>query len=224
MRSMAENRRANSLRDGTSVVLDYGTRAEAIRRIRWAIILLMSVLVVGTAGYVAFFDWGFLDALYMTVITAGTIGFEEVYDLDYSPGGRVWTMLVFFGGVGALGYATTSFVALAVEGTVRGYFRERRMRAEIDKLNDHYILCGYGRVGRQVAEEFTTDGVPFVVIDQRSETVEECLRTAPRYTRRSLGRRYPRRGRHPACEGPRRRGRLGRRQRLRGALGPQDQP
>ena len=51
------------------------------------------------------------------------------------------------------------------------------MRAEIDKLNDHYILCGYGRVGRQVAEEFTTDGVPFVVVDQSSETVEECLKT-----------------------------------------------
>jgi voltage-gated potassium channel len=64
---------------------------------------------------------------------------------------------------------------LAVEGTVRGYFRNRRMRTEIHKLSSHYILCGFGRVGRQVAREFTLEGVPFVVIDQDSQRVEECL-------------------------------------------------
>ena len=124
---MAENGRASS-RSNTTVILDYGSRSEAIRRIRLALLLLAAVLVVGTVGYAVFFGWSFLDALYMTVITAGTIGFEEVHDLDYSPGGRVWTMLVFLGGVGALGYATTSFVALAVEGEVRGYVRERWRR------------------------------------------------------------------------------------------------
>jgi voltage-gated potassium channel len=84
-------------------------------------------------------------------------------------------MALIISGVGALGYATTSVVALAVEGTVRGYFRERRMRAEIDKLNAHYVLCGFGRVGRQVAQEFTIDNVPFVVVDQDPAKVEDCL-------------------------------------------------
>ena len=75
-------------------------------------------------------------------------------------------------GVGTLFYAAVSFVELVVEGTVRGYFVRRRVKAEIDKLNDHYVLCGYGRVGRQVAREFATDGTGFVVVDQQETSVE----------------------------------------------------
>jgi voltage-gated potassium channel len=62
-----------------------------------------------------------------------------------------------------------------VEGTIRGYFGRRRMEAAIRKLNGHYILCGYGRVGRQVAAEFALDDLPFVIIEQEPETVEECI-------------------------------------------------
>jgi voltage-gated potassium channel len=151
----------------------FGSRTDAIRRIRRAIGLLAIITVVGTLGYIVLEGWSFIDALYMTVITVGTIGFGEVNTLDST--GRIWTMALIISGVGALGYATTSVVALAVEGTVRGYFRERRMRAEIDKLNAHYVLCGFGRVGRQVAQEFTIDNVPFVVVDQDPAKVEDCL-------------------------------------------------
>jgi voltage-gated potassium channel len=66
-------------------------------------------------------------------------------------------------------------VELAVEGAVRGYFERRRMTAEVYKLNGHYVLCGFGRVGRQVARGFTIEGVPFVVVDNDPERVEECL-------------------------------------------------
>jgi voltage-gated potassium channel len=133
------------------------------------------VVVVGTLGFILFDRWSFMDALYMTMITVSTTGFEEVHDLDNSMALRVWTMIIMVSGIGALGYATTSLVALAVEGTVRGYFMERRMRKEISKLSGHYILCGFGRVGRQVAHEFALDGVPFVLIDQDPHKVEECL-------------------------------------------------
>ena len=150
-------------------------RGEGAWRVRRAVGLLAIITVVGTLGYIVFEGWSFIDALYMTIITIGTIGFKEVHDLDDNLVGRVWTMVLIISGVGALGYATTSLVALAVEGTVRGYFRERRMRREVGKLNNHYVLCGYGRVGRQVAEEFARDDVPFVVIEQKPETVEECL-------------------------------------------------
>lgn len=136
--------------------------------------MLSGIIVVGTTGYIAL-GWDFLDALYMTVITVGTIGFEEVNDLDEDPLGRVWTIILIISGVAVLGYATTSLVALAVEGTVRDYFRSRRIRGEISKLDGHYILCGYGRVGRRVAAEFTTDGVPFVVIEQDPRIVDECI-------------------------------------------------
>jgi voltage-gated potassium channel len=78
-------------------------------------------------------------------------------------------------GVGTLFYTAVSFVELVVEGTIRGYFARRRMDATIDKLSGHCILCGYGRVGRQVAQEFSDNGVPFVVVDQDPKKVEECL-------------------------------------------------
>ena len=152
---------------------DYGPRGEAVRRIRRAVAALLLIIAVGTGGFMLFEGWSFMDALYMTVISVSTTGYGEVHSLDDS--GRLWAMTLIIGGVTAFGYATTSLVALAVEGTVRGYFRERRMRTEINKLNGHYILCGYGRVGRQVAGEFVLDGVPFVVIEQDPGTVEECL-------------------------------------------------
>ena len=117
--------------------------------------------------------WGITDALYMTVITLTTVGYREVRALDAT--GQLWTMLLLITGVGTLFYAAVSSVELVVEGTIRGYFGRRRMESAISKLSGHQILCGYGRVGRQVAAEFASDGVPFVVIDQDPETVEECL-------------------------------------------------
>ena len=158
----------------TALEAVFGPEGEAGRRIRLAILMLSGIIVVGTMGYLSL-GWSFLDAFYMTVITVGTIGFEEVRDLDESVAGRLWTIILIISGVAVLGYATTSLVALAVEGTVRDYFRSRRMRSEIAKLSGHYVLCGYGRVGRQVATEFDHDDVPFVVVDQDLRVVEECL-------------------------------------------------
>ena len=160
--------------DRTAFEAVFGPTGEAVRRIRIAILMLSGIIVVGTIGYVAL-GWSLLDALYMTVITIGTIGFEEVRNLDDDVAGRLWTIVLIISGVAVLGYATTSLVALAVEGTVRDYFRSRRMRGEISKLSGHYILCGYGRVGRQVAAEFALDDVPFVVIEQNPRIAEECL-------------------------------------------------
>ena len=84
-------------------------------------------------------------------------------------------MVLLITGVGTLFYAAVTSVELAVEGAVRGYFERRRMAAEVYKLNGHYVPCGFGRVGRQVAREFTIEGVPFVVVDNDPERVEECL-------------------------------------------------
>jgi voltage-gated potassium channel len=84
-------------------------------------------------------------------------------------------MVLLITGVGTLFYAAVSAVELAVEGAVQGYFERRRMMARIDKLNGHYVLCGFGRVGQQVAREFTRDGVPFVIVDNDPQKVEECL-------------------------------------------------
>ncbi|HEX2742768.1 MAG TPA: potassium channel protein [Rubrobacter sp.] len=145
----------------------------ALRRVQSAVVALAVITGVGVLGYMVFEGWSFTDSLYMTVITVTTVGYREVRVLDVS--GQLWTMLLLITGVGTLFYAAVSSVELAVEGTVRGYFGRRRMKSAIGMLNGHYILCGYGRVGRQVAREFAADEVPFVIVDQDPEVLDECL-------------------------------------------------
>jgi voltage-gated potassium channel len=136
---------------------------------------LTAITIIGTLGYVLLMGWSLLDALYMTVITVGTIGYEEVHDLSNDPAGRLWTIVLIISGVASLAYAASTIGEFIVEGTVRGYFQRRRMEAAIDKLSGHYILCGYGRVGREIADEFAAEGVDFMVIDQEEPNIEECL-------------------------------------------------
>ncbi|HEU4847985.1 MAG TPA: potassium channel protein [Rubrobacteraceae bacterium] len=145
----------------------------AVRRIERTLLALGAIMVIGVVGYIVFEGWSFTDAVYMTVITVTTVGYREVRPLDTT--GQLWTMVLLITGVGTLFYAAVSSVELVVEGAIRGYFGRRRMQAAVGKLNGHYILCGYGRVGRQVAREFARDGVPFVVVDQEPGIIEECL-------------------------------------------------
>src|SRR5829696_1148480 len=144
-----------------------------LRRVWTTFLALGAIIVLGVLGYMLFEGWSFMDALYMTAITVTTVGYKEVHELDTT--GRLWTMALLITGVGTLFYAAVSSVELAVEGAVRGYFERRRVRARINKLNGHYILCGFGRVGRQVAREFALDSVPFVVINNDPQKVDECL-------------------------------------------------
>jgi voltage-gated potassium channel len=145
----------------------------APRRVRGALLALGTITVTGVLGYMVLEGWSFTDALYMTVITLTTVGYREVHTLDTT--GQLWTMFLLVTGVGTLFYAAVSSVELVVEGTMRGFFGRRRMEAAINKLQGHYILCGYGRVGRQVAREFSGEGVPFVIIEQEPGTAEECV-------------------------------------------------
>src|SRR5918998_4937931 len=144
-----------------------------LRRVWTAFLALGVICVLGVLGYMVFEGWSFMDALYMTVITVTTVGYKEVHELDTT--GRLWTMALLITGVGTLFYAAVSSVELAVEGAVGGYFERRRMKASIYRLSGYHVLCGFGRVGRQVAREFTIEGVPFVVVDNDPERVEECL-------------------------------------------------
>ncbi len=145
----------------------------ALSRLRKAALALGGIIIGGTAGYMLLEGWSLLDALYMTMITISTVGYGEVNTLG-TPG-RLWSMALIITGASVLVYATSSFVELVLEGTIRGYFARRRMEDAIGKLNGHYILCGYGRVGRQVAREFADEGVDFVVIDHQESEVEQCL-------------------------------------------------
>jgi voltage-gated potassium channel len=169
---VAEDERRRSDSRGFQERRSYEPRL-ALRRVQSAVVALAIITAVGVLGYMVFERWSFTDALYMTVITLTTVGYREVRVLDAS--GQLWTMLLLITGVGTLFYAAVSSVELVVEGTVRGYFGRRRVKAAIGRLNGHYVLCGYGRVGRQVAREFAADDVPFVIVEQDQNILEECL-------------------------------------------------
>ncbi len=169
---VADDERRRSRERGVGERRSYEPR-QSPRRVERAVLALLVITVVGVLGYMAFEGWSFSDALYMTVITLTTVGYREVRALDAS--GQLWTMLLLITGVGTLFYAAVSSVELVVEGTVRGYLGRRRVKAAIRKLNGHYILCGYGRVGRQVAREFVADDVTFVIVEQDPEVLEECM-------------------------------------------------
>ena len=141
---MAESGRANLNR--RSALSDTYELRTTVRRVRNALLALGIITALGVLGYMVFEGWSFIDALYMTVITLTTVGYREVRDLDTT--GQLWTMALLITGVGTLFYAAVTSVELAVEGAVSGYFERRRMTAGINKLNGHYVLCGFGRVGR----------------------------------------------------------------------------
>ena len=169
---MAEDERRRSDNRSLQERRSYEPRL-ALRRVQSAVVALVIITTVGVLGYMVFEGWSFTDAFYMTVITLTTVGYREVRVLDAS--GQLWTMLLLITGVGTLFYAAVSSVELVVEGTVRGYFGRRSVKAAIGRLNGHYILCGYGRVGKQVAREFAADDVPFVIVEQDQDVLEECL-------------------------------------------------
>ena len=144
----------------------------AWRRLEFGILLLLILLTTGIAGYAAIEGWSFLDALYMTVITVTTVGFKEVHPL--STGGRIFTMLLIMLGVGTALYILVGVVTLVIEGELGEAWGVRRMKAKIDSLRNHYILCGFGRVGEEIGREFEERSIPFVVVESNAESVERA--------------------------------------------------
>jgi voltage-gated potassium channel len=130
---------------------------------------LLGVIGMGTVGYQIIERWSALDALYMTVITLATVGYGETHPL--SPGGRVFTIFLILSGILSLGFIVNRFT----DAIIQGYFQEQivyqRQRRVLEKLSDHFIVCGYGRMGHQIAREFATENVPFVVIDPDDEAI-----------------------------------------------------
>lgn len=145
-------------------------RDELTRRLRGPLLALGVVLAFGTLGYMILEGWSFLDAAYMAVITVATVGFGEVHPL--SAGGRFFTIALIFLGVGALSYTFTVVTSMIVDGHLTQRWEARRMEQRLRQLNEHYILCGYGRVGRQIARDFQRERVPFVVIDVNQASLD----------------------------------------------------
>jgi voltage-gated potassium channel len=140
-------------------------------RFRFLLMLLVVIVGLGTLGYMLLEHWGVLDSLYMTVITLATVGFREVHSL--SPQGRLFTVLLIIFGVGGAAYTVGTLAQLLIEGEFQQFLGRRKMETQLRKIKDHYIICGYGRVGKQVCREFRQRGVPFVVVEKDTALLEE---------------------------------------------------
>ena len=134
-----------------------------------SIILLIAILIVGTAGYMIIEDWRFLDALYMTIITISTVGYREINQIG-DPG-RVFTILLVVVGVGFTLYVAAAVVQFMVEGRMRILLGRRRLDQKINRLKNHYIVCGYGRIGRVICRNLRRKPLDVVAIDKSPELI-----------------------------------------------------
>ena len=133
---------------------------------------IVAVMVIGTIGFMLIEGWDALDALYMTITTIFTVGFGEVHPL--STAGSIFTILLILGGVGTILYGIGAMVEFVIGGQLTGVFRRRAVRRQVDKLDGHYIICGYGRVGEAVARHFVAHAARFVVIDDAQAGVDRA--------------------------------------------------
>ena len=128
----------------------------------------LALIVVGTVGFRLLLDESWLDSFYRTVVTATLNGLDSP---PHGAGARIWTVLVVLGGVTIFAYVGAAVVEAIAGGVLTGAIAERRRWRTIEKLREHFIICGYGRVGRRVAQEFRDAHVPYVVLDFSQEAL-----------------------------------------------------
>lgn len=144
----------------------------SIRHLTIALFTVLSVLVLGTVGYMLIEQLSFVDALYTTVDMMATVGSASH---PLSVGGKLFTIGVIILGVGSLLYTFGAGMEYIIEGHFSSAIRRRVMDNKIARLRNHYVICGFGRVGSQIAEDFSTANAPFVVIDENETTVQRCI-------------------------------------------------
>lgn len=142
-------------------------------RLARGLLTLAVLVVVGMTGYVVIEGWSLLDAAYMVVVTFTTVGYEEVNPLSQT--GRLFTMALMVAGIGVMFYMLTGMVQLVVEQEVlRGFVRRHRMRSQLSRLKGHFIVCGFGRVGRAVAFTLHEESVPLLILDKDEEALADA--------------------------------------------------
>jgi voltage-gated potassium channel len=141
-----------------------------MKNLRLSFMLLALTITFGVTGYHVVEDMSFFDALYMTVITISTVGFQEIRPL--SPAGRVLTMLLISTGIMTAAYTIGTLVRVFIEGELTKTFGRRKVEKKISQLEGHYIICGYGRIGSLVCAELRDHGLDSVVIENHPSAIE----------------------------------------------------
>lgn len=141
------------------------------KRLIFSVSLIILVVAFGTTGYMVIEQWNFLDSIYMTVITLTTVGFKEIHDLSFS--GKLFTIILIIGGVGTVLYALSTGAKLVIEGELVEIFGRKRLEKKIKELKDHYIICGYGRMGRIICRELKSHNMRFIAIERNPDIFRE---------------------------------------------------
>ena len=138
-------------------------------RIGYIAASLVGITIVGTAGYTLIEGWSLVESFYMTMITVTTVGFNEVREL--STAGRMFTVALIVVGVGLVFYGIAIIAEVRFEEKVRQIFGRRKLVKELDRLENHHIICGYGRIGSTVAGEYARESLPHVIIEKDASIV-----------------------------------------------------
>ncbi len=147
---------------------------DSLKKIRYSLLTLATLVSAGTFGYVVIEKWSPFEALYMTIITLATVGYSEVHNL--SDNGKIFTIMLIVFGVGTIAYTIGTMLQFMVEGQLLQLLGRKKVQKRISRLKGHYIICGYGRIGRKICREFATQPVPFIVVEndpQRCRILEE---------------------------------------------------
>jgi len=142
------------------------------KRILISVIILVVIYIIGFLGYMIIEDMTLLDAIFMTTITITTVGYGVIKEL--SPAGIIFTIILIIVGTGSAAYIIINLADFLLSEFLLGRFQKRRMGKMISKLKDHYIICGLGRVGNNIAIELEKDRSDFIVIDNADEPIEVC--------------------------------------------------
>lgn len=156
-------------------------QSKVVRNLVIALLILVAVFVIGTLGYHILGGWqhSWVDCFYMTFITISTIGFGEIVDVSQYPYGRLFTVFIGMSGIGVLGYVLSTFTAFMLESDLNDSWRRKKMQKKIAQLKNHYIVCGVGLVGCNVAHELEMTGRPFVVVEGDMKVIQRYLDTHP---------------------------------------------
>jgi voltage-gated potassium channel len=146
------------------------------KRLYFLLVLIFMVIMAGSTGYYIIFNGEpeFLDCIYMTVVSLTTVGYGEVIEVTGNDTAQIFTMVLITFGMGVILYGISSLTALLLEGELTGIFRKKKMAKQIDKLTDHYIVCGGGETGGCVIVELCKNKETVVLIEKDEERIERC--------------------------------------------------
>jgi voltage-gated potassium channel len=146
--------------------------------VRWAFVFLFLIFFIGVSGFMAIEKYSFIEAFFMTVITMSTVGFREVRNL--SPEGMIFTSFLIITSFGLFAYTISSVTRYILDGGFRNYFKHQQLNKRLTKLENHVIVCGYGRNGRQAVEELIHQDEKVVVIELAEDLIQNFFESHPK--------------------------------------------